>query len=100
MSSTSIKADVSYDLFTSDSPGGHNVYEIMIWLENFNTGPIAYQYNRDGVAMAASSNINIAGHTWVLYTGDNGYNKVFSFLPVSGPIQTFKGDIYPFLTVC
>ncbi|KAF8481475.1 concanavalin A-like lectin/glucanase domain-containing protein, partial [Gautieria morchelliformis] len=98
MSSTSVVADVAFDLFTSNSPKGSNVNEIMIWLANYNTNPISYQYSRDSVAMPDSSNIHIAGHTWILYTGSNRLNKVFSFLPSSGPIKSFKGDIYPFLS--
>ncbi|KAG1845728.1 concanavalin A-like lectin/glucanase domain-containing protein [Suillus subalutaceus] len=38
-----VVADVAYDLFTSDTAGGSNVNEIMIWLANVNSGPIAAQ---------------------------------------------------------
>ncbi len=40
-----VVADVAYDLFTSSTAGGSNVNEIMIWLANFNAGPISATYN-------------------------------------------------------
>ncbi|KAF8578203.1 glycoside hydrolase family 12 protein [Ramaria rubella] len=98
MSSTSIVADVAYDLFTANTAGGSNVNEIMIWLANYNAGPISSQYNSDGTPKAVASSISIAGHTWNLYTGSNGANNVFSFLPTSGTIPSFSGDIYAFFT--
>jgi xyloglucan-specific endo-beta-1,4-glucanase len=33
--------NVAYDLFTSSTIGGSEEYELMIWLGNFNAGPIA-----------------------------------------------------------
>ncbi|KAI0635198.1 concanavalin A-like lectin/glucanase [Trametes polyzona] len=96
--SGSIVADVAYDLFTSNTAGGSNVNEIMIWLANFNAGPISYQYGADGKPVPVASNINLAGHTWNLYNGSNGANVVFSFLPTSGTITSFSGDIKEFLT--
>lgn len=62
--SGSIVANVAYDLFTSSSAGGSNQNEIMIWLVNFNAGPISSQYNSDGTPKPVASNISIAGHTW------------------------------------
>ena len=47
-SSGSIVADVAYDLFTSNTAGGSNVNEIMIWLANYNDGPISYTYDSSG----------------------------------------------------
>jgi len=98
MSSTNIVADVAFDLFTANSPGGSNVNEIMIWLANYNAGPISSQYNSDGTPKPAAANLSIAGHTWNLYTGSNGANNVFSFLPTSGTITSFSADILPFFT--
>ena len=98
--SGSIVADVAYDLFTSNSAGGSNVNEIMIWLANFNAGPISFTYNSSGQPVPVASNLSIAGHTWNLYSGSNGANNVFSFLPTSGTITSFSGDLLPFLTVC
>ncbi|KAJ8475249.1 hypothetical protein ONZ51_g6660 [Trametes cubensis] len=95
--SGSIVADVAYDLFTSNSAGGSNVNEIMIWLANFNAGPISSQYGSDGKPVPVASNLSIAGHTWNLYSGSNGANAVFSFLPTSGTITSFSGDIKAFL---
>ena len=94
-----IVADVAYDLFTSNTAGGSNVNEIMIWLANFNAGPISAVYNSDGTPQPAASNVDIAGHTWNLYSGSNGANNVFSFLPTSGTITSFSGDIMQFLNV-
>jgi len=99
MSSSSIVADVAFDIFTSSTSGGANVNEIMIWLANYNAGPISSQYNSDGTPKAVASNISLGGHTWNLYTGSNGANNVFSFLPTSGTITSFSADVLPFFTV-
>lgn len=99
VSNTSVAADVAYDLFTSWSPGGSNVNEIMIWLANINSGPISANYNAQGQAVPIVSNISLEGYTWNLYSGSNGVNQVYSFLLTSGStIQSFTGDIYPFLS--
>ncbi|KAI9566136.1 glycoside hydrolase family 12 protein [Boletus coccyginus] len=97
-SSESVVADVAYDLFTSHTAGGSNVNEVMIWLANFNAGPLAYKYSDDGQAVSTASNLTIAGHCWDFYWGSNGYNEVYSFLPVTGAITSFRGDIFEFLT--
>ncbi|KAF9479821.1 glycoside hydrolase family 12 protein [Pholiota conissans] len=96
-SSGTVVADVAYDLFTSTTSGGSNVNEIMIWLANYNAGPISAAYNSDGTPKPVASNISLAGHTWNLYSGSNGSNNVFSFLPTSGTITSFSGDINTFL---
>ncbi|KAI0674322.1 concanavalin A-like lectin/glucanase [Trametes maxima] len=95
--SGSIVADVAYDLFTSNTAGGSNANEIMIWLANFNAGPISFKYGSDGKPVPVASNLSIAGHTWNLYNGSNGANAVWSFLPTSGTITSFSGDINAFL---
>ena len=97
--SGSIVANVAYDLFTSASSGGSNAYEIMIWLANFNAGPISFQYGSDGKPVPVASNLSLAGHTWNLYSGSNGANAVWSFLPPSGTITSFSGDIKAFFDV-
>lgn len=99
MSSTSVVADVAFDLFTSDSAGGSNINEVMIWLANYNADPLSYD-TYDGKAVPIISTITIAGHDWILYKGTNGANEVFSFLTASGPIESFHGDIFPFFKVC
>lgn len=33
--------NVAFDAFTSATPGGSEQYELMVWLGNFNAGPIA-----------------------------------------------------------
>lgn len=87
-------------MFTSNSPGGSNVNEIMIWLANFNAGPISAQYGSNGQPVPVASSISLGGHTWNLYSGSNGANNVFSFLPTSGTVTNLNTDIFPFLQVC
>jgi xyloglucan-specific endo-beta-1,4-glucanase len=71
----------------------------MIWLANFNAGPISASYSASGQPVPIASGISLAGHTWNLYSGSNGANNVFSFLPASGTITSFSGDIKTFLNV-
>ncbi|KAF9063019.1 glycoside hydrolase family 12 protein [Rhodocollybia butyracea] len=99
-SSGTVVADVAYDMFTSNNAGGSAVNEIMIWLANYNAGPISFVYNSAGQPVPVASGISLAGHTWNLYSGSNGANNVFSFLPsTSGTtITSFSGDIKTFLT--
>lgn len=92
-------ADVAYDLFTANTAGGANVNEIMIWLANYNAGPISATYNSSGQPVPVASNISLGGHTWNLYSGSNGANNVFSFLPTSGTVTNFSADLKTFLTV-
>ncbi|KAJ7211216.1 glycoside hydrolase family 12 protein [Mycena pura] len=96
-SSSSIVADVAYDMFTSNTAGGSAVNEIMIWLANFNAGPISAQFSSSGQAVPIVSNLSLAGHTWNLFFGSNGANNVYSFLPASGTITSFSGDVNLFL---
>ncbi|KAH8806799.1 glycoside hydrolase family 12 protein [Flagelloscypha sp. PMI_526] len=93
-----IIANVAFDLFTSSSSGGSAAYEIMIWLANYNAGPISYTYGSDGTPTAVASNISLGGKTWNLYYGSNGSNLVYSFLPTSGIITSFSADIKIFFT--
>ncbi|KAG1793202.1 glycoside hydrolase family 12 protein [Suillus plorans] len=97
-STNEVVADVAYDLFTSGSPGGSNVNEIMVWLASINSGPISAEYNAEGQAVPIVTNISLEGYTWDLYSGFNGVNQVYSFLLTSGVINSFSGDIYPFLS--
>ncbi|PFH48574.1 glycoside hydrolase family 12 protein [Amanita thiersii Skay4041] len=95
--SGTIVANVAYDLFTSSSPGGSNVNEIMIWLANFNAGPISFVYNSDGTPRPVASNVSLASHSWNVYSGSNGANNVYTFIPTSGSITSFSGDLNLFL---
>lgn len=63
-SSGTVVANIAYDLFTSTTSGGANVNEIMIWLANYNAGPISAVYNSDGTPQPKASNVSLAGHTW------------------------------------
>ncbi|KAG9318317.1 glycoside hydrolase family 12 protein [Chiua virens] len=89
---------VTYDLYTSDVAGGSVLNELMIWLANFNAGPLAAKYTSSGQAIPTASNLTIAGYVWDFYSGSNGYCNVYSFLPVMGTITSFNGDIYEFFT--
>ncbi|KZT64643.1 glycoside hydrolase family 12 protein [Daedalea quercina L-15889] len=91
-------SDVAYDLFTSSTSGGssENDWEIMVWLANYNSGPISYNYDSSGNAVPIESGLSIAGNAWDLYYGSNGYNYVYSFLPSSN-ITSFSGDVNLFL---
>ena len=71
----------------------------MVWLANFNAGPISSQYGSDGNPVPVASDLSIAGHSWNLYSGSNGANAVFSFLPTSGTITSFSGDLKDFFDV-
>ncbi|KAF8228427.1 glycoside hydrolase family 12 protein [Tricholoma matsutake] len=97
---TPLVADVAYDMFTSTSPGGANnlKVEVMIWLANFNSGPISYNYGSNGRAISVANSIPLAGHKWDIYSGTNGVNEVYSFLPANNDfISSFTGDLLIFL---
>ncbi|KAK7039470.1 glycoside hydrolase family 12 protein [Favolaschia claudopus] len=95
--SSSVVADVAYDLFTSNSAGGSNVNEIMIWLANFNAGPISAQFDASGQPVPIATNLSLGSHIWNLYFGSNGANNVYSFLPTSGTVTSFSADLNDFL---
>ena len=70
----------------------------MIWLAKYGgANPIAQNYNADG-AVPLKSGITVAGISgkWNLYSGSNGQNAVYSFLPASGTITNFQGDLLNF----
>ncbi|KAJ7778277.1 glycoside hydrolase family 12 protein [Mycena metata] len=96
-STSSVVADVAYDIFTSNTAAGAAVNEIMVWLANFNAGPISATFNSAGQPVPVVSNLSLNGHTWNLFFGSNGSNNVYSFLPTSGTITSFSGDINLFL---
>ena len=62
--SGTIVADVAYDLFTAGTPSGANLNEIMIWLANYNAGPISAQYNASGDPVPIASGIKIGSYEW------------------------------------
>ncbi|KAJ7750405.1 glycoside hydrolase family 12 protein [Mycena maculata] len=97
-SSTDVVADVAFDMFTSATSGGSAINEIMIWMANFNAGPISATYSSSGQPTPIVSNLSLGGHTWDLYFGSNGANNVYSFLPTSGTITSFNTDIKAFFT--
>jgi len=89
--------DVAYDLFTANSPGGSATNEIMIWLANYQAGPISSQYNSAGQPVPIASDVSIGGYTWNLYSGSNGANAVWSFLTTATSITNFQSDAMDFL---
>ncbi|KAJ4422628.1 hypothetical protein N0V82_002747 [Gnomoniopsis sp. IMI 355080] len=81
-----IITDVSYDLWLSPTSGGTDAYEIMVWLGAYGgAGPIS----SSGSAIAT---IDIAGHSWKLYSGPNGDTTVYSFV-ASSNVTNFSGDL-------
>ncbi|EEB92124.1 hypothetical protein MPER_09416, partial [Moniliophthora perniciosa FA553] len=95
-----IVANVAFDLFTAASAGASNQYEIMVWVANFNAGPISSQYGSDGKPVPIVQNVNLAGKSWNLYKGSNGAQTVFSFLTSDGSqIPSFSGDLNDFINV-
>ncbi|OTA31623.1 hypothetical protein BTJ68_08170 [Hortaea werneckii EXF-2000] len=98
-SGTNLNLDVAYDIFTSSTAGGSNEYEVMIWLSSMGAvGPISANYGADGSATPIAT-VDLAGYSWNVYSGSNGVNAVFSFLPVSGnDINSFSGDVYEFIS--
>jgi xyloglucan-specific endo-beta-1,4-glucanase len=42
--------------------------------------------------------VTIASHTFNLYKGPNGDTTVYSFLPTSGEITSFSGNLMEFFT--
>ncbi|KAK0199814.1 glycoside hydrolase family 12 protein [Desarmillaria ectypa] len=95
--SGTVVANIAYDLFTSSTAGGKNEYEIMIWLDNINAGPISYTYGSNGSATPIVSSVSIAGYKWDLYYGSNGSNYVYSFLTSDkSAIKSFNGDLMGF----
>ncbi|RMY34063.1 hypothetical protein D0866_05502 [Hortaea werneckii] len=99
ISGSNLNLDVAYDIFTSSTAGGSNEYEVMIWLSSMGSvGPISANYGADGSATPIAT-VDIAGYSWNVYSGSNGVNAVFSFLPVSGnDINSFSGDVYQFIS--
>ncbi|KAL0064555.1 hypothetical protein AAF712_008500 [Marasmius tenuissimus] len=97
--SGNIISNVAFDLFTSDTPGGADANEIMIWVGNYGAGPISYEYNADGSPKPIVLNVNLAGQTWNVYQGSNRRNVVYSFLLASADteIKSFEADVNDFL---
>lgn len=90
-STTSVVANVAYDMFLSSSASGSNEYEIMVWLAALgNAGPIS----STGSAIATT---NINGVNWKLYKGPNGSMTVYSFVAES-TVTSFGGDMLAFFT--
>ncbi|KAK5116408.1 hypothetical protein LTR62_007955 [Meristemomyces frigidus] len=94
---SNLVADVAYDMFTSSTATGANQYEIMVWLAAIGgAGPISSSYGSNGKPVAIAT-ATIGGHSFNLYKGPNGSTTVYSFLPASGQIANFSGDVKLFL---
>lgn len=51
--------------FSATSGGSsENYWEIMIWLANYNSGPISYDYDSSGNAVPIETGLSLAGYTW------------------------------------
>ncbi|KAG7291169.1 hypothetical protein NEMBOFW57_001181 [Staphylotrichum longicolle] len=88
-STTDIRANVAYDVFTAADPNHANSggdYELMIWLGRFgNVYPIG----------SSTGSVTVAGRTWELWIGYNGAMKVYSFIAPS-PVNNFSADVKDF----
>jgi hypothetical protein len=65
----------------------NNANETMLWMNytgssngSGNVKPISYTYNASGAAVPVYTNVNVGGHTWNVFRGNNGSNNVYSFL--------------------
>ncbi|KAI0727119.1 endo-1,4-beta-D-glucanase [Fomitopsis betulina] len=91
-SSSGLRADVSYDIWTGTSAGSPasstSSYEIMIWLSG--EGGI------EPVGSQIDSGISVAGHTWNLWSGPNSNWQTISFVSADGNINDFSADINEF----
>ncbi|EMC98704.1 glycoside hydrolase family 12 protein [Baudoinia panamericana UAMH 10762] len=89
-STTSINADVAYDLFTAADINHVTYsgdYELMIWLGRYGSiQPIGSQI----------ATTTIGGTSWAVWFGGSS-QKTYSFV-ASSPITSFSGDIKPFFT--
>lgn len=56
--------DVTYDLFTADTADGTSTNEIMIWMANYQSGPISFEYDAEGQPIPIASDISIGENTW------------------------------------
>lgn len=61
--------NAAYDIWL----GGH-AFEVMLWMDK--TGPV-------GPLGSLQTTASVGGHTWSVYSGSNGSNKVFSFVRTS-----------------
>jgi len=80
--------DAAYDIWLNDTTNVSGVQktEIMIWLNH--TGSIQPIGSNTGSA-------TLGGHTWAVWTGNNGANNVVSYQ--SSGITSFSADLKPFL---
>ncbi|KAH7345611.1 glycoside hydrolase family 12 protein [Rhizoctonia solani] len=91
--SSSLIADVSYDLWLSNSASGTgssstSTYEIMVWLSS-----------RGGAGPAGSQvgTVTVGGYSWKLYKGTVSTWTVYSFV-ASSEITSYSGDLKGFIT--
>ena len=91
---SNIKADVAYDIFggsnCSGTTGAHD-YEVMIWMASYGELP---------PIGSKTAHVRYRGHQWDLFTGanlPNHINTVYTFVPTTGAIESFDGDLMPFL---
>jgi len=92
----SIVSDVAYDIWTSSSAGGTSKYEIMIWLANYNAGPISANYDSSGKPVALTT-VTIGGISYKLYEGTVSTWTVYSYVAQS-TVTSFSADLKTFFT--
>jgi len=95
--SSGLRADVSYDMWLGTSSTGAaasstSSYEVMVWLSGL--GGI------QPVGSLLTSNIEIDGYTWNLWSGPNSNWEVYSFIPATTgtSITSFNTNLLPFFT--
>jgi hypothetical protein len=83
--------DSAYDIWlnaTTDVSGVQDT-EIMIWLNH--TGSI------QPVGSNSGTTVNIAGHTWQVWTGNNGQNNVVSYVGTPAGITSLSFNVMDFI---
>jgi len=77
----------TYDIWA----GANKQYELMIWMNytgnpdgSGNVRPISYNWSATGAAVPTHTNVNVGGHTFNVFRGNNGNGATtFSFLRTS-----------------
>lgn len=67
-SASSAAFETAYDIWTNN-----NSYEIMLWMNTYNVGPLG----------TLQATVTVGGHAWKVYKGNNNTNPVYSFVRTS-----------------
>jgi hypothetical protein len=84
--------DAAYDIWLNDTTdvSGVQKTEIMIWLNH--TGSIQPIGSNNG------GSVSLAGHSWAVWTGNNGSNNVVSYVANPAGITSLSFDVKAFIT--